>query len=262
MSSNDSVTGVKRPLTDTELHTLFTAATNASNTNELVHAAIVGLFNTLLADEGKTIADFSPQHRLDPRQYAIPTTQWQAIMTAISDRAAEWGTGPELSLTLIDKMPATYEDPNVPAPALIRIDRRPHTHTLDVTREATDVIAACDAHIQTLGTFYGRDTGIYQDALASWHFQLSHLFSMATGAHTKVSRDDDLSLFVSTASGLVFGLIFHGDHRHCTNPACRALINDDGTASPFTSATPVLEHEHTPSYPIGAPRPGTWSFHS
>jgi len=262
MTSHNHATAVRRPLTDTELGTLFTAISNASNTSLLVHAAIVGLFNALLADQGKTFADFSTEHQLDPRQFAIPATQWQAIMTAIGDRAAEWGTGPELALTLVDKMPAHYQDPDIPAPALARIDRRPHTHILEVTRDATDVIAACDHHIQNLGTYYGRNSSIYHDALASWHRQLSHLFSMATGAHTTVRRDGDLSLVVTTASGLTFGLIFHGHHRHCTDPGCRAQISDDGTASPFTTGAPVLDHEHNPSYPLGAPRPGTWTYHS
>ena len=85
---------------------------------------------------------------------------------------------------------------------------------------------------------------------------------MGFGAHTRVSRDGDLSLFVSTASGLDLGVIFHGQHRRCTNPACGALITDDSAASPFSSTSTVLDHEHTPSYPLSAPRPGTWSFHS
>jgi hypothetical protein len=79
---------------------------------------------------------------------------------------------------------------------------------------------------------------------------------------THVACDGALSLYVSTGSGLVFGLIFHGAHRHCTAKDCHTMIRDDGTCYPSHTDAPVLDHEHTPSYPLDAPQPGTWSFHS
>jgi hypothetical protein len=36
---------------------------------------------------------------------------------------------------------------------------------------------------------------------------------MGFGADTRVSKDGDLSLLVSCASGFVYGVIFHRDHR-------------------------------------------------
>src|SRR3954447_9099177 len=115
MSSNDNVAAVRRPLTDTEMHTLLATIATATSTGQLLHDAVVGLFSILVADEGKTFGDFTAEHRLDPSPYAIPTGQWTAIVTAITARAAEWGTGAELSLTLIDIMPASYDDPTVAA---------------------------------------------------------------------------------------------------------------------------------------------------
>jgi hypothetical protein len=224
--------------------------------------AVVDLFTILLADQGKTLADFSPDHRLEPSRYAIPTVQWTALTSAMTDRAAQWGTAAELALQLVTIMPATYDDSDVATPVVPRIDHRPHVHTLTVTREAIDAIAAAAAHIHALGQFYGRDSRVYLDALETWHVHLSNLFALGFGADTRVSRDGDLSLFVHTASGIVYAIIFHGQHRRCTHPACGALIADDGTASAFTSTSTALDHGHTPSYPLSAPHPGTWSFHS
>ena len=52
--------------------------------------AVVGLFTVLLADEDKTLDDFTPTHPLNPSHYAIPTAQWTALITAITGCAAQW----------------------------------------------------------------------------------------------------------------------------------------------------------------------------
>ena len=262
MSSNKKPVAVHRALSVAEMQTLLTAVRDATSTADLLTVAVVDLFTILLADEGKTLNDYSADNRLDPSRYAIPATQWTALSGAIVDRAAQWGTGPELALQLVNTMPATYDDPTAPVPVLPRVDYRPAVHTLEVSRDAIDVIAAADTHLHALGEFYGRDSDTYRDALHSWHRHLSHLFAMGFGAHTRVSRDRELSLHVQTACGLVYAVIFHGEYRRCTDPACRALIADDGTATASSSTSAVLGHEHTPTYPLGAPRPGTWSFHS
>ena len=262
MYSNDTTPVIQRRLTVAEMQNLLTAVSDATSTADLLNVAVVDLFTILLADQGKTLADFNSDTRLDPSRYAIPTAQWTALSTAVTDRAAQWGAGPELALQLVNTMPATYDDPTAPVPQLPRVDHRPQVHTLQVSSEAIDAIDAADAHIHALGTWYGRDSDTYRDALESWHRHLSHLFALGFGAHTRVSRDGDLSLFVHTGCGLVYAVIFHGQQRRCTDPACRALIADDGTATTYTSTKPVLDHEHTPTYPLGAPRPGTWSSHS
>ena len=262
MSSNENPAAVKRALTVAEMQTLLTAVSQATSTAALLTVAVVDLFTILLTDAGKTLTDFDPAHRLDPSRYAIPTVQWTALSAAIVDRAAQWGTGPELALQLVNTMPASYDDPTAPVPVVPRVDYRPQVHTLEVSLEAIDAIDAADAHLHELGTWYGRDSDTYLDALESWHRHLSHLFALGFGAHTRVSRDGQLSLFVQTACGLVYAVIFHGEYRRCTDPACAALIADDGTACAYTSTSTVLDHEHTPTYPLGAPRPGTWSSHS
>jgi hypothetical protein len=262
LSSNENPAVVKRALTVAEMQALLTAVSNATSTAAQLTVAVVDLFTILLADEGKTLTEFDPEHRLDPSRYAIPTLQWTALSAAIVDRAAQWGTGAELALQLVNTMPASYDDPTAPVPVVPRVDYRPQVHTLQVSREAIDAIAAADAHIHALATHYGRDSDTYLDALDSWHRHLSHLFALGFGAHTRISRDGDLSLFVRTACGLVYAVIFHGEDRRCTDPACRALIGDDGTTPAYSSTSTVLDHEHTPTYPLGAPRPGTWSSHS
>ena len=83
---------------------------------------------------------------------------------------------------------------------------------------------------------------------------------MALGASARVSRDSDLSLLVNTSTGFTYGVIFHPDRRRCTQPGCTALIADDGTARTRVMACP--DENHTPSYPLDGPQPGTWSFHS
>ena len=92
--------------------------------------------------------------------------------------------------------------------------------------------------------------------------------TIARGAETSVQRDGPFSLYVTTSSGLVYGVIFHGEPRRCiTTPGCTAVADDD----PHDPATlvwrpgptdAVLPHEHQPSYPAGAPQPGTWTAHS
>jgi hypothetical protein len=262
LHTNDNSLAVKRPLTDAEIDALLTVISSATSTADLLHVTVLVLYTMLLADEGKTLADFSSNNQFDPTRYAIPTSQWTALSTVMTNRAAQWGTAAELALQLVDSMPATYDDPDVPAPAVPRIDHRPHLHQLDVTREAIDAIAAADQHIGALGQFYGHDSRVYLDALESWHAQLSHLFALGFGAYTQVGRDGDLSLYVRTGCGLVYAVVFHGQHRRCADPECGALIADDGTATAYSSTSTNRDHDHSPSYPLDGPRPGMWSFHS
>ena len=86
---------------------------------------------------------------------------------------------------------------------------------------------------------------------------------MGFGADTRVHRDGDLSLLVTTGSGFTYGLIFHGATRRCTaGDGCTATIADDGTAHPPWSTAVIADHVHQPSFPLDAPRPGSWSMHS
>jgi hypothetical protein len=257
VSTTNSVAQVRKALNDHDLHRIHAAITDAADTRQLIETTLTILYAALAGNTGAEAG------QITAARYAIPTSQWLAILTAVTNRAQAWGTavpvGLEMALTL---MPGHYHDPDVPAPDLDLADYRPAEHRLTVTRGAVDVIAQVEAHLGRLHTYYGSTSETYQTALHSWHRGLAGLFSMNSGVDTQVSADGELSLFVRTASGLVYGLIFHGADRHCTTDGCDALIDDDGTTRPIRDGAPVLDHDHTPSYPVGAPRPGVWSFHS
>jgi len=252
---------VQRPLTDKELTDIVAGIETATNTAELLDGALRNILNPLLADIGTSLDDFNAEHRLQPSDYAIPTSQWTALADAITGRAAEWGTSVQAGLALINMGPGTYDDPHTPAPAIPVPDRRPALHLLQVTREAVDVIGACVRHIADLGRFYGQGSDTYREALTSWHHCLTGLFTMNMGADTHITVDGTLSLFVACANGYAYGVIFHGQHRRCTVNGCQTTIRDDGTTYPAAPST-TDEHEHQPSYPLGAPQPGRWSVHS
>src|SRR5205823_11760501 len=124
---------VKRVLSVAEMLTLLAAVRDATSTAGLLTVAVVDLFTIVLADEGKTLADFDAAHRLDPSRYAIPAVQWNALSNAIVERAAQWGTCAELALQLVNTKPATYDDPTAAVPVVARIDYRPEVHTLAVS---------------------------------------------------------------------------------------------------------------------------------
>ena len=157
-------------------------------------------------------------------------------------------------------MPASYEDSSVTVTAPPPPDQRPYEYVLTVTREATDVIAAVSARCTDLARSYGRDSYEHVDAVMSWQAQLSTLFAMSLGSAARVSRDDDLSLLVTTNRGFTYGIIFHPAHRRCIRPGCTALLSDDGTAR--ASGAACSGGQHQPSFPFGGVQPGTWSFHS
>jgi hypothetical protein len=253
---------VRRALTDPELADILAEINAATNTVETFTATTYAVYTTMLAGHDLPHVGFGVGQNLDPRQFQIPASQWQAIVTAAINRAQEWGTAADIAVHFANLMPCQYDDPTIPAPALHLIDRRPDTHTLHISREATDVIAACADHVAALGRHYGTDSPIYHAAATSWAQRLAGLFTMTTGALTHISRDGDKSLYVTTSSGLVYGLIFHSTSRRCTVDGCQARLTDDGIAYTTAHDAVIGEHEHRPSYPFDAPQPGTWSIHS
>jgi hypothetical protein len=250
---------VTRPLTPGELARILDAVARAADPAGLIASAVGAVYDALLPERARGGAS---DRRINPADCAIPASQWRAITAAVTNRAAEWGASATLAFELINLMPSTYEDPGAPAPEVPPTDYRPLVHHLEVSRDATDTIAGCEAHVQALGRYFGRQSQPYLDALESWHGQLARLFGMSLGAHTRVSKDGERSLLVGTASGIVFGVIFHGARRHCIADGCTATIPDDGRAYPPHRDAPAVDHEHTPSYPLDAPQPGEWSFHS
>ena len=257
----DLVRQRRRPLTADELDTIRQRILAAADTAGLLHDAVLAVYAALLADTGYTLADLPAGQRLNPADFAIPNNQWTAIVDAITHRAQAWGTTVAIAMELINVMPSAYDDPNAATPDFELRDYRPEVYDLQVSRDAIDVIGACETHLQQLSTDHGPTSAIYLDALHSWHRRLAGLFSRNGGGTTVISKDGPMSLLVRTG-GLTYGLIWHGATRRCTDPACAAVIDDDGIVRPARTAATVLDHDHTPTYPLDAARPGQWSFHS
>ncbi|GAA2349777.1 hypothetical protein [Dactylosporangium salmoneum] len=254
---------IRRPLTETELATIVGRVDAADSTGEVLVAVVGAVYDALLADLGLSTATVPDGQQLDPSRFQIPSWQWQAITGAVIDRAAAWGTGPELAMELITMLPGTYDDPAALAPDLPRTDRRPDLLQLHITRDAVDVIAAATAHVQALATCYGPGSEQYLTASSSWLAALARLLSMTFGADTHVRRDGNLSLLAHTSSGFTYALVFHGATRRCAaGDGCTAAIADDGIAHAAHATAVLADHEHRPSFPLDAPRPGSWSFHS
>jgi hypothetical protein len=253
---------VQRALTRTELASILAAVSDADSIPQLLHTVITTVYTVLLASLGESLADYGPGRRLDPGAFAIPASQWTAVSEATMAKADAIGGRMAIALDLVSHMPTTYDDPSaaVPDPPP---DQRPYEHVLTVSREAADVIAAASRHCADLAAYFGAGSREFREAAQSWQHHLSQVFSMAFGPQTRISRDGDLSLLVSTASGFTYGLIFHRAPRQCTNDGCTALIDDDGTARVSWPDAPACPGgQHAPSYALDAPHPGSWSFHS
>jgi hypothetical protein len=251
---------VRQVIADADLATIVTAISAASSTREAVGAAITTTFTILLAAHGETLASYGQERPLDPSRFAIPAAQWEAITGACLARADAFGGRACASMDLVNLMPASYPDPAVTVTMPPPADQRPPEYTLTVTRQAADVIAAASARCADLALSYGSRSRQHADALMSWERQLARLFLITLGAAARVTREDDLSLLVTTSSGYAYGLIFHPARRTCTVPGCTATIASDGTARAHGNTCP--DGEHQPSYPLDAPEPGTWTFHS
>jgi hypothetical protein len=254
---------VQRALTSAELASIAAAINAASSGPEIVAAVVTTVFTVLLGTLGERLDDYGPDRTLAPGSFAIPASQWTAITEMAMARAARFGGPMSIELDLVNVMPATFEDPSAPVPDERPVDQRPYEHVLTVSREAADVIAAASRRCADLGSYFGADSREYREAAGSWQRQLSQLFSMNFGSQTRVSRDGNLSLLVRTASGLVYGIFFHRTPRRCARDGCSVLIDDDGTARPAWADAPACpDEQHAPSYPLDAPHPGIWSFHS
>jgi microsomal dipeptidase-like Zn-dependent dipeptidase len=113
-------------------------------------------------------------------------------------------------------------------------------------------------HLEKLQRCYGARSKQYIEAANSFGRISSSLVGFG---NLRVMTDmADLSLFCSAGS-FVFGLIWHQERRSCTNDGCKAVINDDGKAWVYMPDWHMCD-EHVLSYPLDAPHPGTWSFHS
>jgi hypothetical protein len=254
---------VRRALSQTELTSIVDAVHAAKGTEEIFATVFHRLFSALLETVGESLDDYGPTRKIDPTAYAIPVAQWTAIADACQARADAFGTRAEVALVLADWMPASYDDPTVTVPARPAIDHRPYEHMLTVSREATDEIAAASQRCDQLGAYFGVDSPYYLDAVRTWQRGICAVFSMTFGATTRIMRDGPLSLLVHSSSGFTYALIFHPVPRICTEPGCSAPIDDAGNARPpRIGAVLCSDGRHRPSYPLDAPKPGTWALHS
>ncbi|MBT8228377.1 MAG: hypothetical protein KJO75_23190 [Dactylosporangium sp.] len=256
---------VSRALTGDEMRMIVDNARRSATTGQLVFGIVADLYNALLDDDHRSIADLDVNRPLRPGEYAIPTTQWEAIMHEATGRAAAWGTSAATGLELVNVKPDTYDDPQASTPPADTDDHRPTSLALHVTREAVDTVRDVTQYLGALATGYGPDSDVYRHAADSWLRHLPLLFNLGLGGDTIVRRDGgagSLSLLVETASGTVFGIIFHQHRRHCLVPGCPATIDDHGTVGDLDERTPIADHQHRPSSPLCAPAPGEWLAHS
>lgn len=141
------------------------------------------------------------------------------------------------------------------------------TSAVTFTEEARTTWAAMTNHVAKLSGYYGAEHKYATEAAASFVRIAS---SLVGWGNVSVSRDGELSLICNerTASGqvgIVFGLIFHGTKRHCQTTGCGAILSDKGEIWTYSSQhSPILcePADHDWLYPLDAPMPGTWSFHS
>ena len=152
-------------------------------------------------------------------------------------------------------------------------------HALTVHRMAADTLRDMHRQAQAQYEAWKRiNPVVAPKALESLSRQVTEMFSMFFGGATRVTRDGDLNLFVSTSSGFVYGVIWHPDHYRVDPPV-------EGDVSTGTSATrmgrycvarkddgaycgqPIIRDgnrtcECTDCTVMLLPVTGTWSFHS
>lgn len=102
----------RRPLSDGEIETILASIVAAETLADVAVNAIVGTFNALLADQGKTWADVAS---IDPTAYQIPEQQAQRILGAMGERARHISPGDaavHVMLVWVDKGPSSYQPEN------------------------------------------------------------------------------------------------------------------------------------------------------
>lgn len=132
--------------------------------------------------------------------------------------------------------------------------------TMTLTETAVETINAMQSHVGSLARHYGVDSTEHKEASRTLLGALAGLFQWRD---LSVWRDGDLSLCANTANGFTFGVIFHAVKRSCTNEGCTMYASDNGDTWSYMSGE--RRHDcgsHAWSYPLDAPAPGTWSFHS
>jgi hypothetical protein len=134
--------------------------------------------------------------------------------------------------------------------------------TIIYHESAITTISAMHHHVHLLRAHYGPRSKEYTEASERLAHVLHSIVMAGFSDYAEVTKDGDLSLFVNEGRGTyVYGVVWHGTKRSCTNEGCRATLNDDGTAWVYMPDWHMCD-QHVPSYPYEAPQPGSWSVHS
>jgi hypothetical protein len=76
---------------------------------------LANVYEALLHQDGRRFVDIHRAGgRIDPQDWQIPVTQWDAITDAASSHAEQWGTDAQLRADLYDRMPGVFDDPIAP----------------------------------------------------------------------------------------------------------------------------------------------------
>jgi hypothetical protein len=123
---------IRRALTIDEMTVILVRITAVEDLTQLLPTVVTAVYDTLLADLGLSLHALPKGQQLDPRQFLIPAQQWDAISTAVTHRAAFAGGRP--SMSLVDLLPSTYDDPAAPVPDLTGTDQQPDGLEVSLTR--------------------------------------------------------------------------------------------------------------------------------
>jgi hypothetical protein len=156
----------------------------------------------------------------------------------------------------------------------------PEYHDLHVNKAAVQTIEASAHHAAAVHDFWvvhnaGKPFARRDDkTLTSWSRQVSMLFNTFFGATSTVTKDGELSLYVSTTKGFEYGLIFHPAHYRVDPPEDgdlkAAVITTRMGRYCFHDGIECFKPVHkgecsihgTPNAAASLPIPGEWSFHS
>jgi hypothetical protein len=151
-------------------------------------------------------------------------------------------------------------------------------HTITVHKKAAETLAEMDLQAQAvLNMWKGIDTELATAGIVSLARQTTQLFNMFFGNNSRITRDGELCLFVSTGTGFVFGVIFHPKHYRVDPPLegdvrlytkvpregryCMLSTEAGYCAKPLSQGKRTCDHQDAdPIYIL--PIPGEWSFHS
>lgn len=156
-------------------------------------------------------------------------------------------------------------------------ETRTDQHLLRVHDLATQTLSRMSEQVAIAHSYWGKtEPQAVMEMSLSLNRNLTSLFNTGMGRDTTISRDGELSLYVSTSSGIVYGMIFHargadaprdGDLRSTPSPAPRegrycvypVEFGVRCNRSIYAGKRGCEGHDLLPG---ALPMLGTWSFHS